>query len=83
MEGIDFAFYQGRSKYHTKYDSLPGANGAKESLWAMMETVRGAGLAMLDEDRTHVGEGKANAPVYFDRMSVLSHILGLLLIVSP
>jgi hypothetical protein len=68
MEGIDFAFYQGRSKYHTKLDSIPGARGAKRSLWVMMGTLRGAGMAMLNEDRTHVGElNDPIAPVYFDR----------------
>jgi len=67
MEGIDFAFYQGRSKYHTKLDSIPGAGGAKRSLWAMMEAVRGAGMAMLNEDRIHVGSDQPVAPVYFDR----------------
>jgi hypothetical protein len=66
MEGVDFAFYQGRSKYHTKFDSIPGAGGAKRSLWAMMETVRGAGMAMLNEDMTHVGSNEPVAPVYFD-----------------
>lgn len=32
LDGLDFAFYQGRSKYHTKCDSMPGPNGAKKSL---------------------------------------------------
>ena len=83
MEGIDFAFYQGRSKYHTKFDSIPGAGGAKRSLWTMMETVRGAGMALLNEHRTHVGSNEPVAPVYFDcevfyhsfRLPVLTWIL--------
>ena len=66
MEGVDFAFYQGRSKYHTKYDSIPGANGAKESLWLMMESVRGAATNLLNDERTHVGSGTPEPPVYFD-----------------
>ncbi|KAF8161605.1 hypothetical protein B0H34DRAFT_796364 [Crassisporium funariophilum] len=66
MEGMDLAFYQGRSKYHTKYDSIPGANGGKQSLWAMMESVRGAGMSLLNDDKTHVGDGEAKGPVYFD-----------------
>jgi len=32
-----------------------------------METVRGAGMAMLNEDRTHAGSDEPVAPVYFDR----------------
>jgi hypothetical protein len=66
IDGLDLAFYQGRSKYHTKYDSMPGANGAKESLWAMMETSRGVGVALLSDERTHTGDNGVEAPVYFD-----------------
>jgi hypothetical protein len=66
IDGLDFAFYQGRSKYHTKYDSLPGANGAKESLWAMMEGAKGAGIALLNDERTHATESSVEPPVYFD-----------------
>ncbi|KIM36870.1 hypothetical protein M413DRAFT_448810 [Hebeloma cylindrosporum] len=75
MEGVDFAFYQGRSKYHTKYDSIPGARGAKRSLWTMMETVRGAGMALLNEDRTHVGSDEPLAPVYFDLFGLVFVVL--------
>ncbi|KAF9523727.1 hypothetical protein CPB83DRAFT_821098 [Crepidotus variabilis] len=66
MEGIDFAFYQGRSKYHTKYDSISGANGAKESLWLMMETTQGAAMSLLNDDELHEKDGKGPPPVYFD-----------------
>ncbi|KAF9465216.1 hypothetical protein BDZ94DRAFT_1350181 [Collybia nuda] len=64
MEGLDFAFFQGRSKYHTKHDSIPGANGVKESLWSMMESVRAAGLSLLNDEDGYVG--KREPPVYFD-----------------
>lgn len=67
MEGIDFAFYQGRAQYHTKYDSIPGAGGARRSLWAMMDSVLGAGWSLLNDDETHVDIEKGpEAPVYFD-----------------
>ncbi|KAF9237861.1 hypothetical protein BU15DRAFT_88557 [Melanogaster broomeanus] len=42
LHGLDFAFYRGRSRYHTKYDSIPGMEGGKRALWAMMEGTRGA-----------------------------------------
>jgi hypothetical protein len=65
MEGLDLAFYKGRSKYHTKYDSIPQTDGQVRSLWSMMEAARGAGLALVNDDETH-GE-KGGLPVYFDR----------------
>jgi hypothetical protein len=69
MDGLDFAFYRGRSKYHTKYDSVPGTVGGEKALWAMMEAVRGAGIALVNDGSTHVGkrvEEGENA-IYFDR----------------
>jgi len=66
MDGLDLAFYQGRSKYHTKYDSMSGANGAKESLWAMLQSARGVGIALLSDDKLHTGDRSVEAPVYFD-----------------
>ena len=65
MEGLDFAFYKGRDKYHTKYDSIPNIVGGEKALWAMMEAVRGAGSAMANDEDLH-GGGVVNA-VYFDR----------------
>ncbi|KAF9444121.1 hypothetical protein P691DRAFT_778476 [Macrolepiota fuliginosa MF-IS2] len=66
MEGIDFAFYQRRSKYHTRFDSVPSADGGRDSIWAMLETVRGAGISLLNDAGTHVGNGRPQPPVYFD-----------------
>lgn len=64
MEGLDLAFYKGRSKYHTKYDAIPYTYGEERSLWAMMEAAKGAGLALLNEEMTH---NKDSGPgVYFD-----------------
>jgi hypothetical protein len=68
MEGLDLAFYKGRSKYHTKDDSIPGMDGGVKALWSMMEATRGAGVALMDEGKTHVEEGESGeAPVYFER----------------
>ncbi|TFK50887.1 Zn-dependent exopeptidase [Heliocybe sulcata] len=62
-EGLDLAFYKGRSKYHTKYDAVPTTEGGRRALWAMMESVLGAGNALLNEEGVGKGGGKA---VYFD-----------------
>jgi hypothetical protein len=68
MEGLDLAFYKGRSKYHTKDDSIPGMAGGVRALWSMMEATRGAGLALAEDDRTHVKEGESGeVPIYFER----------------
>jgi hypothetical protein len=68
MEGVDFAFYQRRSKYHTRFDSIPSADGGKDSIWAMLESLRGAGVSLLNNAETHVENGEPEAPVYFDSM---------------
>jgi hypothetical protein len=64
LDGIDLAFYKGRSKYHTKYDTIPHLDWEQRSLWAMMDAGRGSGLALLNEDVMHEQTGPA---VYFDR----------------
>lgn len=66
LEGIDFAFYQRRSKYHTRYDSIPSADGGKDSIWAMLQSVTGAGVSLLNNAGGHVEHGKPKPPVYFD-----------------
>ena len=67
-EGLDFAFYRGRSRYHTKYDSIPGMAGGKKALWAMMEGTHGASVALANRDNFHVQpHGQRDRPVYFDR----------------
>lgn len=75
MHGLDLAFYKGRSRYHTKYDSIPWLEGGKKSLWAMMESSSGIGTALANEPvrrwekEEREFEGVGNAPVYFDRKS--------------
>ncbi len=68
LEGIDFAFYKNRAFYHTSFDSIPGMgrNEGRKSLWAMMDSVRGAGLEMLNRD---AAAGGGDTGVYFDSKS--------------
>ncbi|KAJ7461532.1 putative zinc metalloprotease [Mycena latifolia] len=89
MEGLDLAFYQGRSKYHTKYDAIPYTQGQEKALWAMMESAKASGVALLNNDRTH---GSGSSPVYFDLFNAWLVIFSLdsllvanivLLIVGP
>lgn len=68
MEGLDLAFYKGRSRYHTRYDAIPWLEGQERALWAMMENADGAGDALLSmstkkHERTVMFEKDA---VYFD-----------------
>ncbi|KAJ3571738.1 hypothetical protein NP233_g3556 [Leucocoprinus birnbaumii] len=69
MQGLDLAFYKGRSKYHTKFDAIPYTDGQERSLWAMMEAARGAGASLLSESATHDPDNYVPA-VYFDLFSV-------------
>ncbi|KAG5648253.1 hypothetical protein DXG03_006211 [Asterophora parasitica] len=62
MQGVDLAFYKGRSSYHTKYDTIPFLRGGTRALWRMMESVDGAGRALLDQDDSE----PAGDVVYFD-----------------
>ncbi|KAF8627744.1 hypothetical protein AX17_006112 [Amanita inopinata Kibby_2008] len=65
IEGIDLAFYKRRSRYHTMFDSIPGAHGqAKEALWAMLENIWGAGGVLLNLEWSAGAEYKP--AVYFD-----------------
>jgi hypothetical protein len=62
--------------YHTKYDSVPWTLGGVKALWAMMEAVRDAGSALVNDDSTHAGRGLVNGEgaVYFER-ELFFHIL--------
>ncbi|KAJ7217125.1 putative zinc metalloprotease [Mycena pura] len=89
MDGLDLAFYKGRSKYHTKYDAIPYTDGQERALWAMMESAQSSGLALLNNDKTH---GTGDPPVYFDLFGAWMVLLPLhylfvsnvlLLIVGP
>lgn len=60
MRGADVAFYKHRSRYHTPDDSVRGMgrDGARRALWQMMETMKGAGWALVQEDANKVGMGQ-------------------------
>lgn len=66
MAGLDIAFYKNRAYYHTPRDSIAGMgyNEGRKALWAMMESARGAGLALLNDDDTV--SANAEPAVYFD-----------------
>ena len=66
MQGLDVAFYKNRAFYHSPRDSIPGMGygAGRKALWAMLETARGAGLALLNDDATAAADGAPG--VYFD-----------------
>ena len=69
MQGLDLAFYKGRSRYHTRYDTVPYTAGGEKSLWSMMEVAKGSGIELLNAYDTEVDQGgvrDGDAPVYFD-----------------
>ncbi|KAF9002874.1 hypothetical protein BDQ17DRAFT_1399878 [Cyathus striatus] len=74
MQGLDLAFYKGRSRYHTKYDAIPYTEGQERSLWAMMEAALGAARALADAGEEKKG---AAASVYFDLFAATLIILSL------
>jgi len=73
MQGLDYAFYKHRSRYHTKYDAMPYTEGGRRALWGMLEGAAGAGRALVDvplneEDALPIDVKKGGAgAVYFDR----------------
>ncbi|KDQ56337.1 hypothetical protein JAAARDRAFT_36511 [Jaapia argillacea MUCL 33604] len=71
MQGLDFAFYKNRARYHTLQDDMRDVEGGRRALWAMMESVRDAGVGLLDAK-----EGRKAGAVYFD-------VLGRFLVVLP
>ena len=85
LDGLDFAFYKGRSRYHTRYDSISGMQGSKKALWAMMEATRGASLALANDDKVHAKPlPRQERPVYFERERSLVLFMhrGLIFLVS-
>ncbi|KAH7920604.1 hypothetical protein BV22DRAFT_1097866 [Leucogyrophana mollusca] len=85
MNGLDFAFYRGRSRYHTKYDSIPGMEGGGKALWAMMEGTRAASVVLANDDSTHeTAQAKSSNPVYFDLFgaALVSFSIGALFVAN-
>lgn len=71
MVGVDYAFYTGRHKYHTVYDSVPSLKGNK-ALWGMMENIHGAALSIAHDTRPE--DDKTSRVVYFDSRCKTSSI---------
>jgi hypothetical protein len=81
MQGLDLAFYKGRSRYHTRYDTVPYTTGGERSLWSMMEVAKGSGIELLNAFDTGVDQGGVrdrDAPVFFDSKhnAVIQHEMG-------
>jgi len=62
MKGLDLAFYQRRSLYHTARDSVPNLEGP-DSLWIMMSSALRSGIALAEDTPV---KDEDDAPVYFD-----------------
>lgn len=73
MDGLDFAFYRGRSWYHTRYDAVRYTEGGKKALYSMMETSVAAGSALLSSNDTFTGYEKPT--VYFERMTLIIYLV--------
>ncbi|KAG2109315.1 uncharacterized protein F5147DRAFT_798447 [Suillus discolor] len=80
LKGLDFASYCGRSRYHTKYDSIPGMSGdkSKNALWAMMEGTLSSSLVLANDikgkTRTESIE-QGSEPVHFDLFGAVMIVL--------
>jgi hypothetical protein len=64
LEGLDLAFYKGRSRYHTKYDAIPWLEGGTyNAIWGMLESACATGEELL---KGNSGNTKSEGAVYFD-----------------
>ncbi|KAF8161606.1 hypothetical protein B0H34DRAFT_796365 [Crassisporium funariophilum] len=78
MQGLDLAFYKGRSRYHTKYDAAPYTSGGKKSLWSMMEVARGVGVGLLNTDEGENEGDDGGVPVYFDLFKAIIFVFPII-----
>ncbi|KZO97083.1 hypothetical protein CALVIDRAFT_597809 [Calocera viscosa TUFC12733] len=60
-EGLDIAFYKGRSRYHTRADSVPGVQDTRAQ-WAMLESAYWATEGLMADEAANVG----GETVFFD-----------------
>ncbi|KAJ3902084.1 hypothetical protein F5879DRAFT_965737 [Lentinula edodes] len=75
LRGLDFAFYRGRSKYHTKYDALPYIEGGDKALWAMLQPASAAGIALGNDN--NVSPDVNEKAVYFELFNSVLILLRL------
>ncbi|KAL0065822.1 hypothetical protein AAF712_007125 [Marasmius tenuissimus] len=66
MRGIDFAFYRGRTRYHTKYDALAWTEGRERAIWNMMQAALGTGIALVNENNAEATASTSRKGVWFD-----------------
>ncbi|KAH9485854.1 Vacuolar membrane protease [Psilocybe cubensis] len=85
MKGLDLAFYKGRSRYHSKYDSVQHTVGGIKSLWSMLEVARGVAVGLLNvpfDDKLKAEAANIDDdPVIFSvfkRVIVVFHLTSLL-----
>jgi hypothetical protein len=69
MQGADIAFYSSRSRYHTMEDTIRGMGdeGARRSLWALLELLRHVGDHILNVKMESGQSDRTESPVYFER----------------
>ena len=69
MQGADIAFYTGRSRYHTMYDTIRGMGdgGAQRSLWSLMELLRSVSDNILNSESGSIASNEKERAVYFER----------------
>ncbi|KAG7093656.1 hypothetical protein E1B28_007318 [Marasmius oreades] len=65
MRGVDFAFYRGRARYHTRYDAIPWMEGKERALWDMIQAALGTGIALVNEG-DEVNLSSTRKGVWFD-----------------
>ncbi|KAA1477505.1 hypothetical protein DENSPDRAFT_828844 [Dentipellis sp. KUC8613] len=85
LPGADVAFYKNRARYHTPDDTIwamgSDGEGARRSLWALLDIMRGPGSGILNSDpkesrRSADGRVEEGEPViYFELFA--SHLIVL------
>lgn len=82
MSGLDFAFYQRRSYYHTLRDTISSLNG-HGSLWAFMDSSLSMGIALSQIEPVDTADSQDNqTPLYFDSKSLFQlNLVATLIIV--
>lgn len=77
MRGLDVAFFEPRSRYHTMEDS--SRHTSKDSLWHMLSTALASTKALTSDTTTDFASNKGSRGVWFD---VFGRAFGLLTLKS-